>query len=336
MNSEIVQSSEPSPSVEPPSKPISDMSSEKVFKPKSPYPQSLISNKQSAQLDKILEVFKQVKINIPILDVIQQIPSYVKCLKDLCTHKRTTHVPKKAFLISHVSSILSNQVLVKYKDLGFPAIFYVIGDTFSDKALLDLRASVNLLPLSVYQALSLGELKETSVTLQLADRSVKTPKGIIEDVLIKVGNFVFPVDFVILETEPVKYLKNQIPIILGRPFLATSNTLINCRNGLMKLTFENMTIDLNVFNVGNQSNDLYEQPVGVNLIDEVTSLSKLEGSQIESLLKEDVLLEYESNREFHELYSSFSSDEMLDELNTICSKYETQLEDSFYDLKDHC
>ena len=130
----------------------------------------LTSNKQSAQLDKILEVFKQVKINNPLLDAIQQIPSYAKCLKDLCTHKRTTHVPKKAFLTSHVSSILSNQVPVKYKDPGCLTISCVIGDTIIDKTLLDLGASMNLLPLYVYQALGLGELKDTSITLRLADR----------------------------------------------------------------------------------------------------------------------------------------------------------------------
>ena len=236
---------------------------------KSPYPQRLISHKQTAQLDKILEVFKQVKVNIPLLDAIQQIPSYAKCLKELCTHKRTTHVPKKAFLTSHVSSILSNQIPVKYKDPGCPTISCVIGDTFVDKALLDLGASVNLLPFSVYQALGLGELQKTNVTLQLADRSVKIPKGIIEDVLIKVGDFVFPVDFVVLETEQVKNPKNQIPIILGRPFLATSNALINCRNGLIKLTFGNMTIDLNIFHVGKQPDDDFDQPMGINLIDEI-------------------------------------------------------------------
>ncbi|XP_074355671.1 uncharacterized protein LOC141695314 [Apium graveolens] len=270
-NPENSESNESSPSKEPPSKPHSDASSEKVFKPKASFPQRLISNKQSAQLDTILEVFKQVKINIPLLDAIQQVPSYAKCLKDLCTHKRTTHVPKKAFLTSHVSSILSNQISVKYKDPSCPTISCVIGNTFIDKALLDLGASVNLLPLSVYQALGLGELKKTSITLQLADRSVKTPKGIIEDVLIKIGNFVFPADFVVLETERVKNLKNQIPIILGRPFLATSNALINCRNGSMKLTFGNMSIDLNIFNVGNQPNEIFEQPVGVNLVDKVVS-----------------------------------------------------------------
>ena len=108
--------------------------------------------------------------------------------------------------------------------------------------------------------------------------------------------------------------------------------LINCRNGSMKLTFGNISIDLNVFNVANQSNDLYEQPVGVNLIDEVTSWSNLNDSQIESLLKEDILVDYEENKELHDLYNNFSSDEMLDELNEICSKHETQLEDSFFDL----
>ena len=151
-----------------------------------------------------MEVFKQVKVNIPLLDAIQQIPSYAKCLKELCTHKRTTHVPKKAFLTSHVSSILSNQIPMKYKDPGCPTISCVIGDTFFDKALLDLGASVNLLPFSVYQSLGLGELQNMNVTLQLADRSVKITKGIIKDVLIKVGDFVFPVNFVVRETEPVR------------------------------------------------------------------------------------------------------------------------------------
>ena len=74
--------------------------------------------------------------------------------------------------------------------------------------------------------------------------------------LIKVNEFIRPVDFVILETAPVENPRGQIPLILGRPFLATSNALINCRSGLMmKLTFDNMTIDLNIFNLGNQPSD---------------------------------------------------------------------------------
>ena len=94
----------------------------------------------------------------------------------------------------------------------------------------------------------------------------------------------------------------------------------------MKLTFGNMSIVLNVFNVGNQPNELSEQYVGVNLIDEVVSWSNLDDSVNESLLEEDVLREYESNKELHELYRNLTSDDMSEELNAICSKHETQLE----------
>uniref|UniRef100_A0A2N9IPP2 Reverse transcriptase/retrotransposon-derived protein RNase H-like domain-containing protein n=1 Tax=Fagus sylvatica TaxID=28930 RepID=A0A2N9IPP2_FAGSY len=112
-----------------------------------------------------------------------------------------------------------------------------------EKALLDLGASVNLLPYSVYEQLGLGELKPTGIILQLADRSVKTPRGIVEDVLVQIDKFYFPVDFIVLDTHPVSNVGIQIPIILGRPFLATSNALINCRNGVMKLSFGNMTLE---------------------------------------------------------------------------------------------
>ncbi|XP_062096956.1 uncharacterized protein LOC133802624, partial [Humulus lupulus] len=215
----------------------------------------------------ILEVFKQVSINIPFLDAIKQIPAYSKFLKDLCTVKRNTNVPKKAFLTEQASSIIQYKSLVKYKDPGCPTISCIIGDHFINKALLDLGASVNLLPYSIYKQLGLGELKPTSITLQLADRSVKIPRGIIEDVLIKVDKFYFPVDFIVLDTQPVENMHAQIPIILGRPFLATSNAIINCRNGVLKLSFGNMTVELNVFNVAKsvECEEIHE----VNMIDSI-------------------------------------------------------------------
>jgi len=118
----------------------------------------------------------------------------------LCTTKRTTNVPKKAFLASNVSSIISH-IPAKYKDPGCPTIFIVIGDQTIHKALLDLGASVNLLPYSAYEKLGLGELKPTKTILQLADRSSRAPKGLVEDVLIKAGEFINLVDFVVLKTE---------------------------------------------------------------------------------------------------------------------------------------
>ncbi|RVW79508.1 Retrovirus-related Pol polyprotein from transposon 17.6 [Vitis vinifera] len=167
----------------------------------------------------ILEVLRQVKVNIPLLDMIKQVPTYAKFLKDLCTIKRGLTVNKKAFLTEQVSAILQCKSPLKYKDPGSPTISVMIGGKVVEKALLDLGASVNLLPYSVYKQLGLGELKPTAITLSLADRSVKIPRG----------------------------EANLVPIILGRPFLATSNAIINCRNGLMQLTFGNMTLDLNIF-----------------------------------------------------------------------------------------
>ena len=122
---------------------------------------------------------------------------------------------------------------MKYKDPGYPTISVNIGGTCVEKALLDLGASVNLLPYSMYKHLGLGELKPTSITLSLADRSIKIPKGIVEDVLIQVDKFYYLVDFVVLDTEPSAARANYVPIILGRPFLATSNAIINYQNGVM-------------------------------------------------------------------------------------------------------
>ncbi|WJZ98397.1 hypothetical protein VitviT2T_016924 [Vitis vinifera] len=212
-----------------------------------PFPQALHGKKGIRNASEILEVLRQVKINIPLLDMIKQVPTYAKFLKDLCTIKRGLNVNKKAFLTEQVSAIIQCKSHWKYKDPGCPTISVMIGGKVVEKALLDLGASVNLLPYSVYKQLGLGELKPTSITLSLADRSVKIPRGIIEDVLVQIDNFYYPVDFVVLDTDPISKEVNYVPIILGRPFLATSNAIINYRNGLMQLTFGNMTLKLNIF-----------------------------------------------------------------------------------------
>jgi len=116
-----------------------------------------------------------------------------------------------------VSFLIQHNTTLKFKDPGSPTISCIIGQSEIDKALPDLGACVNLLPYLVYQQLGLGELKPTTVILQLADRSIKKPRWVIEDVIIKVDKFFFPVDFIVLDTE------------LGRPFLATANACINCR-----------------------------------------------------------------------------------------------------------
>ena len=216
------------------------------------FPQAVRKKKNSVNQTEILEVLRQVKVNIPLLDMIKQVPTYAKILKDLCTVKRGLNVNKKAFLTEQVSAIIECKTPMKYKDPGCPTISVNIGGFSVEKALLDLGASVNLVPYSMYKQLGLGELKPTSITLSLANRSIKIPKGTIEDVLIQVDKFYYPVDFVVLDTEPIASGPNHVPIILGRPFLATSNATINCRNGVMQLTFGNMTLELNIFHLSNK------------------------------------------------------------------------------------
>ena len=114
---------------------------------------------------------------------------------------------------------------------------------------MDLGASVNLLPYLVYVELGLGELEPTNITLQLADRSVKIPRGIVNNVLVQVDKFYFLVDIVVLDTQPVVNQGTRFPLILGKPFLATANAIIHYRGGLMTLSFGNMTVNLNIFNV---------------------------------------------------------------------------------------
>ena len=125
-------------------------------------------------MKKIIEIFNQVKINVPLLDSIQQVLSYTKFFKDMCTKKRKSIVPKKVFLTTNISELLSGQIPVKYKDLGCPTIACTIGQDEISQAFFDLGASINLLPFLVYQQLGLGEFSPTQITIQLADRKGKS------------------------------------------------------------------------------------------------------------------------------------------------------------------
>ena len=114
------------------------------------------------------------------------------------------------------------------------------------------------------------------------------PKGIIEDVLVKVDKFYYPVDFVVLDTEPIASGPNHVPIILGRPFLATANAIINCRNGVMQLTFGNMTLELNIFHLNSKHKLVENENQGT---DEVCSVDQNAGKpkvhKLQELDKED-------------------------------------------------
>ena len=138
---------------------------------------------------------------------------------------------------------LQKKLPPKLQDLGSFAIPFSIGNRVSGKALCDLGASINLMLLSMFKRLKLGEPKSTKISLQLAERSYQHPRGIIENVLIKVGKFVLPTNFVILDMEE----DDSVPIILGRPFLAMGKLQINVQEGELKLRVQGDEITFHVF-----------------------------------------------------------------------------------------
>ncbi|XP_074374637.1 uncharacterized protein LOC141715049 [Apium graveolens] len=156
--------------------------------PPPPYPQCLQKQKQDKQFQKFMDFFKKLSINILFAKALEQMSSYVK-----------------------------EEITPKLKDPGSFTIPCTIGTQNFGRALCDLGASVNLMPLSISMKLGVGEVKPTLVRLQLADMSYAYPRGRIEDVHVKINKFIFPTDFIVLDIEE----DEEIPLLFGRPFLAT-------------------------------------------------------------------------------------------------------------------
>ncbi|GJU93893.1 DNA-directed DNA polymerase [Tanacetum coccineum] len=207
------------------SEPVVQPSNE-VQPPPVPFPRRLRKEKDEAQQKKFLENLKQLHINLPFIEALAQMPKYAKFLKSLLTNKSILEEACKIIMNERCSAILLNKLPSKEKYLGSFAIPYDIGQLHIDNALGDLGASISLMPYTMYKKLGLGEPKATRMSLELADRSIQYPRGIIENVLIKVDKFVFPIDFVILDMHE----DLRVPIILGRPFLATARAMIDVFN----------------------------------------------------------------------------------------------------------
>ncbi|XP_022843328.1 uncharacterized protein LOC111366873 [Olea europaea var. sylvestris] len=154
-------------------------------------------------------------------------PSYAKLLKEILSNKRKLEEHETICLNKECSAILLKKLPPKLKDPRSFTIPCTIGSNFFEHSLCDLCASLNLMPLSVYRSLGLGEAKPTIISLQLADRSIKRPKGIIDDVLVKEDS--------------------NILLILGRPFLAAGRALIDVYDGKMILRVDNEQVIFNMF-----------------------------------------------------------------------------------------
>ncbi|GKF07000.1 reverse transcriptase domain-containing protein [Tanacetum coccineum] len=167
-------------------------------------------------------MFKQLHINISLANALVLIPKYQKMLKSLLSNKEKLLELENTHLNENCSALIRKKLLEKLRD---PRKFLIMCG-FSElkwKALADLGASINLIPLSVWKKLGLPELISTRMTLELANRIICTPAGITRDVFVPVRKFTFLADFVIVDykSDP------RVSLILGRPFLRTARALID-------------------------------------------------------------------------------------------------------------
>ncbi|XP_024980870.1 uncharacterized protein LOC112517718 [Cynara cardunculus var. scolymus] len=239
----------------------------KLVPPYVPYPQRLRNKKE------------ELHFNIPLVEAIEQMPSYAKFLKDILSKKKKLTEYVTVALTEGCSALLTNSITPKLKDLGSFTIPCSIGGK------------------KIGKALCIGEARPTTVTLQLANKSIAYPKRKIEDVLVQVDKFIFPADFIILDFEADK----DIPIILGRPFLATERTLIDVQKGELTKRLQDQKVTFNVFNS-------LKYP---HYLEECSRISEIEEMCLEEGIQKNLKLEGEYDEEIEE-----ESVEEIEELGT--------------------
>ncbi|XP_056688625.1 uncharacterized protein [Spinacia oleracea] len=258
--------------------------------PKLPFPHRMQKTKVDQQLGKFLAMVKNLEVTVPFTDLISQVPVYAKFLKEMITKKR---------------------------DYG----------GVERVALTEECASVSIMPLSVCNRLNMGKLKCTQITLQMADRSIKYPLGILEDVPVRVGKFYIPVDFVVLDMEE----DSQIPIILGRPFLCTAGAVIDVKSGSLTLSVGDDTVTFNLTNA-------VKSPMLENTCCRIDIAEEISLDNIPRMLYDDLLLatltleahKGEGDCEIDSLISDLDGIEVekvdgFEVLATVCSISEPQV-----------
>ncbi|XP_057734379.1 uncharacterized protein LOC130949757 [Arachis stenosperma] len=200
----------------------------KPYVPKVLYPQRLRKDGNDSQFFRFLKIFKKLQINIPFSEALEQMPLYAKFLKELMTRKRNWGEKETVILTEE-------------------------------------WASINLMSLNMMRRMRIEEAKPTRMALQLADRTFKFPHGVVEDLLVKVGEFIFSADFVVLDMEE----EANTSIILGRPFLATVGAIIDVQKGELILRLHEEKMVFNVFKEMSYSKEAIEECMMVDTIEQI-------------------------------------------------------------------
>nr|GEX77700.1 reverse transcriptase domain-containing protein [Tanacetum cinerariifolium] len=232
-----------------------------------PYPSRLQKEKLREKDDilaaKFMEIFRDLHFELNFADALIHMPKFALMFKKLLNNKENLIELTKKPLNENCSAVVLKKLPEK---LGDPGHFLIPCDfTGLDNclALADLRASINLMPLSIWKKLRLPTLNDTKMVLELADRTISKPTGVAENVFVKVGKFYFPANFVILDfvADP------RVPLILGRPFLSTAHALIDVYENEITLRHDDQSLTLKCGDTPSISYNNLESLNKVNLID---------------------------------------------------------------------
>ncbi|XP_026443583.1 uncharacterized protein LOC113343667 [Papaver somniferum] len=221
-----------------------------------PFPSRFAKSKKETLYKEIYEIFKNIQVNTPLVEAIRQVPRYAKFLKELCTNKHKLVGNEVMYVSENASAYLQKKLPPKLKDPGSFTTPCTIGKTRFDRALLDLGATINVMPASIYESLDLGPLKDTCIIIQLADRSTTYPKGVVEDVLVQVNELIFPADFYVLDMRD-EDSPSSTPLLLGRPFMRTARTKIDVFKGTITMKFDGEPISFNIFEAMRYPSDVH-------------------------------------------------------------------------------
>ncbi|RDX70536.1 hypothetical protein CR513_50214, partial [Mucuna pruriens] len=303
-----------------------------------PFPSRTNSARKPDSDDELLKMFRKVEINIPLLDAIKQIPKYAKFLKELCVHKRRKMKGNRelggvvsALTKTNSTAGISQVLPKKCRDPGIFSVPCTIGDcTFAD-AMLDLGASINVMPASTYRSLNFGDLEPTGMTIQLANRSIVQPLGVLEDVLVQVNELIFPTDFYVLDMEDETSGKGST-LILGRPFLMTARTKIDVHAGTLSMEFGDTLVQFNIFEAmkhPTEDHSLFGIDIMEELVEEyfqldscserVEDLARIAESSDCSKADHDEVLEFPDFEDDHSDFSDLAIEKELTKLiNQVC------------------
>eukprot|EP00253_Pinus_taeda_P007729 PITA_07729 len=203
-----------------------------------PFPERLALTKTFEPLAfNLLGELQNLYVKIPLLQALRDVPIYARTVRDICIKKpgRKAKEPLIVHVMGELTALMTEKdPPVKYGDPGHPTVTVQVGKTFVSKVLVDLGAAINIMTLETTQLLQLKHLiRETPTILELANRFTIKPEGVIEDLVISVESWNYPADFVVLQT---KTKLGGHPLILGRPWLATTDAFISCRSGSMTIS----------------------------------------------------------------------------------------------------